>query len=251
MNMRSVSGGRGWQWLVDGFRLFRLQPLIWIALVAIMVVIWIVSAFIPLLGPLAMHLVFPVFIAGLMTACRTTADGGEPQLGQLFVAFPTHATPLVTVGGIYLVGNVVAAGIMLAVAGGGAVTMLMSKGGDPAALGNAIRAVGFGLMVGMLVFLPVLMAVWFAPMLVYFRGMSPVDAMKASFAACLGNMMPFLVYSIAGILLWILAAIPLMLGFIVLLPVFVCSLYASYRDIFPEDDPEKAVSAAPGNPLLK
>ena len=42
--------------------------------------------------------------------------------------------------------------------------------------------------------LPVFMALWFAPALVFFNGMAPVDALKASFNACAKNGAPFLVY---------------------------------------------------------
>lgn len=247
MNTRSVAADRGWQWIVEGFRMFRGQPLVWIMLVVVMLVIWIASVMIPLLGALAVNLVSPVFFAGMMMACRTADQGGEPEVGQLFSAFKTHAAPLVTIGGIYLVGNIVAAGIMLGVAGGSALPALMGKGAaDPETIMAAVRGLMFGFVVGMAVFVPLLMAIWFAPLLIVFENMAPVAAMKLSFAASWQNMMPFLVYGVAGLVLMIVAAIPLMLGFIVLLPVLVCSIYASYKDIFPPD----AGKTPESNPLL-
>ncbi len=236
MDTRSVAADRGWQWIIEGFRMFRGQPLVWIMLVVVMLVIWIASVMIPLLGALAVNLVSPVFFAGMMMACRTADQGGEPEVGQLFGAFKTHAAPLVTIGGIYLVGNIVAAGIMLGVAGGSALPALMGKGtADPETIMAAVRGLMFGFVIGMAVFVPLLMAIWFAPLLIIFENMAPVAAMKLSFAACWQNMMPFLIYGIAGLVLMIAAAIPLMLGLIVLLPVLVCSIYASYKDIFPQD----------------
>ena len=50
----------------------------------------------------------------------------------------------------------------------------------------------------------------------------------------------------AWVALSIAAFLPLMLGFIVLLPIMVCSIYASYKDIFPA---ETATPPAP-NPLI-
>ena len=44
--------------------------------------------------------------------------------------------------------------------------------------------------------------------------------------------MPFLVYGAIGLVLSILASIPLMLGWLALGPVFAGSLYASYKDIY-------------------
>lgn len=246
MQTRTVAAGRGWEWIVEGFRIFRKQPLTWIALLVVMVVIWFASIMVPMIGALAISLMSPVFFAGLMLACRSTDQDEEPELGQLFAAFRTHASPLVTVGGIYLVGNIVTVGIVFAIAGGSALPALMGKtGGDLEAMRTALRGLLLGLTVGMLVFLPVLMAVWFAPLLIVFHDAPPVAAMKDSFTACLRNTVPFLVYGVAILVLWLIASIPLMLGLIVLLPVLVCSIYASYRDIFVADAaPPQDVAAA-------
>ena len=250
MDARTVSADRGWQWIVEGFRMFRGQPLVWIALVVLLVVLSFAAALVPLLGPLAITLLTPVFFAGLMNACRNADQGGEPEIGHLFSAFKTHATPLVTVGGIYLVGNIVAAGVMFMIAGGASMPVMMGKGGaDPNAMRMALGGLALGLVVGLAVFLPVLMAIWFAPLLIMFEDSPPVDAMKLSFSACLRNMVPFLIYGVAAMILFFIAALPLMLGLIVLMPVLVCSIYASYKDIFPPED-DQGQTASPPNPLL-
>ena len=80
--------------------------------------------------------------------------------------------------------------------------------------------------------LPVFMALWFAPALVFFNGMAPIAALKASFDACLKNTLAFLVYGLIVLVLDFFAALPVMLGFLVLIPVLAGSLYASYRDVF-------------------
>ncbi|MGA0115784.1 MAG: BPSS1780 family membrane protein [Burkholderiales bacterium] len=249
METRIVAADRGWQWIVEGFRMFRGQPLAWIAMVVIMLVISIASAMIPLLGALILNLVTPVFFAGLMIACRTADQGGEPQVGQLFSAFKTHAAPLVTVGGIYLVGNIIAVGAMFAVAGGAALPALLGKGAaNPEALRTAMGGLMLGFAIGLAVFAPVLMAVWFAPLLIVFRNIAPIEAMKLSLLACWQNMMPFLVYGVIALVLSIAAFLPLMLGFIVLIPVLVCSIYISYKDVFPETEAEEPPQQ--DNPLL-
>lgn len=242
MEIRSVTAARGWRWIVEGFLLFRMQPLIWIVLLAVMVLIWLGSTLLPPLGPLAVSLMTPVFVAGLMSACLDTDRGKEPAVRQLFGAFRSHAAPLVTIGGIYLVGNIVAVAIMLSIAGPDALQTLLSRTRNEAALAQAMEGLIRGLMIGTLVFMPVLMAVWFAPVLVIFRNATPADAMKSSFVACWRNMLPFTVYGVAMLVLWILATLPLMLGFIVLLPVLMCSIYTSYKDIY---GPVEAATTAP------
>lgn len=249
MQINTVASGRGWEWIAGGFRIFRKQPLTWIALVVVMAVIWFAAVMLPVIGALAINLVSPVFLAGLMLACRSTDQDDEPEIAQLFAAFKTHANPLITVGGIYLVGNIVAVAVMFGVAGGTAMEALLGKSsGDIEAMRSALRGLLTGVAIGMAVFLPVLMAVWFAPLLIVFHDMTPLAAMQTSLAACWRNTLPFLVYGVFGFLLLVLASIPLMLGLIVLLPVLVCSIYASYKDIFPQE--AEAVKEMADNDLL-
>jgi uncharacterized membrane protein len=80
--------------------------------------------------------------------------------------------------------------------------------------------------------LPLVMAYWFAPVLVTFHDMTGVQAMKQSFFACLRNIWPFFIYSIVATVLLVLAALPLFLGMLVMIPTMIASLYISYRDIF-------------------
>ena len=72
--------------------------------------------------------------------------------------------------------------------------------------------------------------------------------MRQSFAACLRNILPFLLYGVIALVLSIIAAIPFGLGYLVLIPVLTCSLYAGYKDVFADAAPEPS---AAGNPLLR
>jgi uncharacterized membrane protein len=56
--------------------------------------------------------------------------------------------------------------------------------------------------------------------------------MKLSFAGCLKNVLPFLVYGIAGLVLLFLGAIPLGLGILVVWPTLTAAIYVAYRDIY-------------------
>ncbi len=244
VEINTLAAGRGWEWIAEGFRIFRKQPLTWIALLVVMAVVWFAAVMLPVIGALAINLLSPVFFAGLMMACRSTDEDDEPEIAQLFAAFKTHVNPLITVGGVYLVGNIVAVAVMFGVAGGPAMEALLGKSaGDVEAMRAALRSLLTGVAIGMAVFLPVLMAVWFAPLLIVFRDMPPMAAMQTSLSACWRNTLPFLVYGAFSFLLIVLASIPLMLGLILLLPVLVCSIYASYKDIFP-----RGAAAAPEMP---
>ena len=63
-----------------------------------------------------------------------------------------------------------------------------------------------------------------------------IDASTLTFGAgCLKNFVPFLLYGVVLLVLCFVAAIPLGLGFLVLGPVAIASIYAGYRDIFAAD----------------
>jgi uncharacterized membrane protein len=91
-------------------------------------------------------------------------------------------------------------------------------------------------LVAMALFLPLVMAVWFAPALVVFHDLPALDAMKQSFSGCLKNIVPFLVYGIIGFVLSFLATLVLLLGWLIWGPTLVGSVYASYRDIFVQSE---------------
>jgi len=227
---RKVAAGRGWDWIVEGFALFRKQPGMWILTVVLLGVISIVVGTVPFLGPLANALLFPIFVGGLMLACKDLDKGGTLELSRLFAGFKQKTGDLVLVGAFNLVGWVIITIAVLAVVGGG-VFMGIMRGGMPGA-GISIASVLIALLLIAGLSLPLYMATWFAPALIVLHGLAPVAALKASFYACLRNWIPFLVYGVVLLVACLIAAIPAFLGFLVLIPVLVASVYTSYRDIF-------------------
>ena len=243
MEARVVAPARGWQWLFEGFWLFRKTPVIWLALTIALGLMWAVSLVIPVLGPLLFNLLSPALFAGLMIGCRALESGKPLEIGHLFAGFRQHAAPLVTVGGVYLVGTVVVVGIVLVVAGGSTLPVVLTKPGtDIETLRAAARSMSLALAVGAAVYVPLLMVIWFAPLLVVFDGLAPVAAMKLSFTACVSNTVPFLVYGVAVLMVWVILSLPAALGaaggllvvalLVASIPVLICSVYTSYRDIF-------------------
>lgn len=253
MAPRTVSAGNGWNWIADGFSLFLKNPGIWIVLTVLLVVGAMIIAIIPFFGGIALSLIWPVVIAGLLLGCRAL-DGGQPlELQHLWAGFQTgdRLSQLIVVGVAYLVATVVVMGIVFTAVG---VPVLQAlRGGATPHAGLFLSMMGtflIGLLIALALLVPVMMAMWFAPALIVFDKCNAVDAMKQSFAACLRNIVPFLIYGVIAFVLNIVAAIPFGLGYLVLVPVLACSLYAGYKDIFAEAVP--APAAAPtGNPLLR
>ena len=227
-NGRTVAGARGWNWIADAWGFFRRQPGIWIGITVIAAVIFIVLAFIPLLGMLATFVLTPVFVGGIVIGCRTMEQGGSLELGHLFAGFRTRSGVLVTLGLLYLAASFLIMLVAFAVSGAGMFAMFRGGSDVMASLTSLLLAV----LIMLALWIPVLMAMWFAPPLALFHELGAVDALKASFTGCLKNIVPFLFYSVILFLLGIVASIPFGLGWLVLGPVTAASVYTAYRDIF-------------------
>ena len=174
-----------------------------------------------------------------MLGCRAIDRGQPLTVNHLFAGFSERAGPLMVLGllytGIAVAITITVAGILL-VSFGAAVLTQLFRLSDPfaasAVLGGVLMVALTGALLFLLLFLPLVMAVWFAPALVMLRGLEPWAAMKMSFGGCMRNVMPFLVYGLVGIVLAVVATIPFALGWLVVGPLSIASIYTSYCDIF-------------------
>jgi uncharacterized membrane protein len=227
---RGVPFENGWSWLAAAWSIFKRAAGVWIGMIIVLCLIYIVLGVLPVLGALASLVAGPVFTGGLMLASRTIDQGGEAQFTQLFGGFKHRFGSLVGVGVLYLVGF--AAILLIVFLAAGASIMTVAKATSP----EEVMAAGAGLLLAALIFLallvPLLMAVWFAPPLIVFHDVGSIAAMQASFAGCLRNMLPFLLYGIVWFIASIVASIPFGLGWLVLGPVTVASIYTAYKDIY-------------------
>ncbi|MEJ2175789.1 MAG: BPSS1780 family membrane protein [bacterium] len=225
--------GAGLDWWTKAWPLFTRQVGMWIGVFVAIFLVMAVASFIPVIGQLAIFLFGPVVAGGLMLGAREVDRGGELTFGHIVAGFSNQMGQLVLIGLIYLAGMIVAGLIVALVGGIGVGTMLGAAGGEPAAMGAAgVSGLLLAVLIGLALMLPLYMAMWFAPALVVFHELGAVDAMKASFFGCLKNIVPFLIYGIIGMLLGMIAAIPIFLGWLVLGPVVIASVYVGYRDIY-------------------
>ena len=249
MEARKVNATHGWMWIKHGYWLFRKNPLLWMVLSAIGVVGIVGITMIPVIGDPLSTLLLPALLAGYMFGCHALAQGEELELAHLLAGFKRHAQKLVALGGINLVGQLLILGVMMLTGGAALVSIMMSgKTGteDVEVLTQAVTGAGLAMLIGATLFSVLLMAMQFAPMLVIFGNMAPAPAMRASLRAFLRNMMPLTVYSLLLLPFAILASLPMMLGWLVLLPIIIASLYAIYRDLFPMEG-DAAAGSGEGN----
>jgi hypothetical protein len=241
----------GWEWIKQGFALFMKAPLLWIVLLFICLITALAISSVPIVGQPLMSLLMPAILVGLMAGCRALGQGEELELAHLLRGFKRHTSQLVTLGGIALAGQYLILGLMMAVGGATLVGILMGDQPEtgPDVMIHAIAGAGFAMLLGIVLFSTLMMAMQFAPMLVYFRNVPPLQAMKLSLRAFLYNVMPMLLYGATFMFLAILASMPVMLGWVVLLPLVFTTLYASYNDIFPPL--KQAVDTPPQNEIFK
>jgi len=243
MEVRFVPASKGWQWIAEGFALFRSNAAMWVAIILALYVFFSLLVRIPVLG-IAVLLFFPVLLVGLMQGCRSLEAGEGLHITHLLVGFRKNTAYLVTLGGISLIGNLLLLMLFVSMSGEATVSIMKhaaSGAADPAAAEAVLKAapkVFTAALVVMTLSLPLLMGLWFAPMLVYFDDMKPLRALYVSLWACWKNALPFLVYGLlvfVGLMLLTPFAMALRqtdLSLWLLAPVLVPSIYASYKDIF-------------------
>ncbi len=227
---RARDPGRGWEWIVEGFRYFTRSIALWILLTVIFFAIVMVVRMVPLIGWIASTLLVPVLVGGLMTGCQSIERGGELELAHLFAGFRKNTAQLMLVG---LIGFVLTALIMLpafTLIGFGSFMAAKTNPFIGAPVFGASTLLGFLIVLALVI--PVNMALWFAPAVVMLQNQTAIVAITQSFKGCLRNIVPFLIYGVILLVLGMIAAIPFGLGWLVLAPVLLASIYAAYRDIF-------------------
>ena len=196
----------------------------------LLLVILLAISIVPVFGQIGANLLLPIFGAGLLQLCRVQSDGGQAEIVDIFIGFRKNAGPLVMVGVIYVAGVFGIAFIAFLLVSGGILGGVVT--GKVAGVGIAFGGVMLAALLVLILSIPVIMATWFAPALVFFHHMKPVDAMKASFEAGVKNWMAMGFFGIILMIMAFFAMLPIGLGLLLLLPVFSGAVYASYRDIF-------------------
>lgn len=242
--------GQGSTWFFEGWNLFRKAPGMLIVMLLLIFVCMLVVGWIPFLGGLVIVLFSPHFRAGFYQALQHAFNDEEVAISDLFAPLQ-KPMPLLVVGALYLAATIVL-GLVIGVffVGGmglGGMHAMMSGQAGMAGGGFNPAAMGLSMLLGMLIamalWIPVMMAFLFAPILVFLHGVEPVDALKLSFRACLRNMVPFLIWGlvwlvaliVVGLIVAFIPFIGWLFGiafFLVAMPLYAASIYQAWLDIF-------------------
>lgn len=210
--------------------MFLANPGVWIGSTVLMLVMLLAISIVPFFGQIAAHLLVPLFGAGMIQICRHLSEDKQPEIADLFVGFRHNAGQLVMVGVFFAMGIFGIAFIAFLLVSGGVLGGVVT--GRVAGFGIALGGVMLAGLIVMVLSVPVIMATWFAPALVFFHGMPPAAAMRASFDAGAKNWLAMVIFGIFLVVALFFAMLPVGIGLILLLPVFSGAVYASYRDIF-------------------
>ncbi len=241
MTAIQVDAGRGWGWIVEGWQLFAKAPGIWIVILLIYLGISVVLSFIPFVGMLAHALLMPVLVGGMLYGAAAQARGENLEIAHLFRGFQDQERlgPLVLLGLISLAGYLLIALVVIVFMGGGVIlgASLDTTGAivPPEAMGGFLAGAGLiALLIILVIGFLIVMVQFYGIPLVMLAGQNAWPAAQDSVAACWINMLPMLVFGLIYLVLAVAAAIPFGLGFLVLGPVTVCAVFASYQDVFGE-----------------
>lgn len=232
MEPKHVQVERGVAWIGCGWKLFAKNPGMWLVLTVLLVVVFVLLAFLPF-GGFVLTLFVPALAAGLLYGAAELDAGRTLELTHLFQGFrdPAKRNALIVLGVVALAAGIASALISAAVMGVGMMTMDM---GDPAyGMMNLGPRALIALLLALTVHLAATVLLYFAVPLVMFRAVPAAAAMQASVRACLRNILPLFVFSLIYTVLAVIASLPFGLGWLVLLPWSVGMFYCSYEDIYP------------------
>lgn len=236
----------GFEWIKSSIRIFRSQWLRFTSIAALFLLIIQVASVIS--GGLLFVFLKPVLSVGFLAAAWHHERGELPEAKHLFAGFKSNLKALLPLGGVYLVGVLIAATIGLVASGVSLEDMLVADGKPKLDDATQLRF----MIVTLALTLPVTAALWFAPALIVFSDATFFQALATSCRACLANWLAMLVYCVAIFLLLLVVAagvtpmllvsknVALMIMMLIAVPltaVLMISDYVSYRRVFHRDEP--------------
>lgn len=256
VRVRTLPAVTGWRWVIDGLRVLRRQPIALLAITFLNLLLLSLSVLVPLVGSIAPLVLTPALMVGVMHAIRSADRGEMPTPMALFTAFRDGGAwrPLLVLGVVNALATVGALALA-ALADDGTLLRLATGqlGSDdaPVAEGALMTAA----IVFLLVYAPVQMAMWYAPLFVAWHRTPVVRALFFSLVAVWRNRRAFVVYAFGWfaialaaslgirVLQLALGASPVLLSMVlsplslVLITAVYCSFWSTYRDAVESDQP--------------
>ena len=256
----------GWQWFRTGFARYRRNP--------VLMLFWVMSywtmlglaGLVPVVGDMLVAALAPVLLVGVLAGCRALDSETMPSFTLLFSGFRNRLQPLMGLGVLHFLLTLGVLGLT-ALVDGGVLLQFMAKSTLGAAGESPMVAPEnlslSAMLLALAVYVPVMLAFAYAPLLVAWRsfgiGKALFFSLVGSWRAWRGLLGLFLAILAFGILLpsvvmmlliamglsdaivTTMVVVPLMA---VLAPTVVSAFLSSYGAVLPDNE-----GAAPAQPI--
>jgi hypothetical protein len=243
MKTRDVPAFEALRWVKAAWQILSGNLAGWMGMMGAWLGITLLLALIPFVNNLALALVTPILVGGMMIACRDQLAGKPISPAHLFLAFKTNGRALMAVGSITFLCE-------LAIASG------MHAAGVPPPTNWETQAQLLGyvaqlkphegtlwLAMGILIVVKILL--WFTIPLLALHSMPLSHALRWSLFAGFSNIGAALVFCALMVVAAFAILFTLGLGFFVVVPLFFICSYTSYVSVFDlNDDTNKNGTAA-------
>lgn len=245
VQVRTVPASNGVRWWLDAWRIFCQSPWVIIGAFLIFCILYCLS----LIVPLASTLLTPMIMGGFMIGFQKLDQGQTMSIEDMFAGFKTQSGQLILVG-VIQVCLAIATFIIFMILFFSSLSAL-SNGFAGGSFTSLLSVAGIiSMLVGVLLILlnmTIYFAAWFVPCLILFNQQEPIPAFKLCLRAFIINWLPLLIYSLIMTVIFIAAAVPLLLGFVLAVPVTMITCYTVYKDMFEADtaSPESIIEPTP------
>ena len=246
--MNNLPASTGWDWLKQGIGLFRKQPAALTTLLFATILFSLLLGIIPLFGPLLGPVLVPSLSMAVMQACLMIENGERVNLSVLMTGFRKPALAALCKIGLVYLGVWLVEMLVVAMTLGPEFLQKVAEGSqakDEAEIMAAAPQIMTFFCI-MLLNLVIMITLYFAAPLTYWKQMSTGKALFYSFFAVVRTVRVFIVLLVAWFALFFIVVwiAQLLLGnawfgrVIVMWMVFLfvlllqCAMYAGYRTIF-------------------
>jgi hypothetical protein len=248
--MEKLPAIAGWQWIKQGFALFRRQPTEMLTLFVLYIFLNGLLSLVPIVGPILRFVLVPVFSLPFIQACAYIEHDKRVYPKILFAGFTSPAfKPLLILGLLYLLAAVLALSTTYLI-DGGAFWQAISSPTAPDAKTVEGSSLALSTLFAASIYLSISLLLWYATPLIAWQNMGVGKAVFFSCFTVIRAIKAFFIYLLAwmaiGLLLifsvstlfWALTSnveteVFMLLPFAILLMVVMqCSIYPSYTQVF-------------------
>lgn len=260
---RVANANEGSLWLKEAVVLVKQSPGSWIGVAAFLMFLLIL----PMVNLIA-TILMPIALGGIMLGCRSQQANLGFKFDHLFEGLKHDARELLILSGFYalalLAVNLLTHALLLLVGidyqdvianmtpqANMTTDKQMFEWFAQLQEDGTLFYLALGMLVSLVLLIPVLMALWFAPALVVFQKMTALKALHTSFKACHYNFKAFLVYGLIGfgylmmgyfLMITVAVILPLLglplflFSFFVLFAISLATIYPSYISLFENEN---------------